>query len=58
MMGAQDFSYMLEARPGAMNWVGKGHSAGMQHPAYNFNDDVIPIGTSYWVRLIEKSMGA
>jgi len=58
MMGAEDFSYMLEARPGAMIWVGNGDSAGLHHPAYNFNDDVIPIGTSYWVRLIEKSMGA
>jgi hippurate hydrolase len=56
MMGAEDFSYMLEARPGAMIWVGNGDSAGLHHPAYNFNDDVIPIGTSYWVRLIEKSM--
>ena len=58
MMGAEDFSYMLEARPGAMIWVGNGDSAGLHHPAYNFNDDVIPIGTSYWVRLIERSMGA
>jgi hippurate hydrolase len=56
MMGGEDFSYMLEARPGAMIWVGNGDSAGLHHPAYNFNDDVIPIGTSYWVRLIEKSM--
>ena len=56
MMGAEDFSYMLEARPGAMIWVGNGDSAGLHHPAYNFNDEVIPVGTSYWVRLIEKSM--
>jgi hippurate hydrolase len=56
MMGAEDFSYMLESRPGAMIWVGNGDSAGLHHPAYNFNDDVIPVGTSYWVRLIEKSM--
>ena len=48
--------YMLEARPGAMIWVGNGDSAGLHHPAYNFNDEVIPVGTSYWVRLIEKSM--
>jgi amidohydrolase len=58
MMGAEDFSYMLEARPGAMIWVGNGDSAGLHHPAYNFNDDVIPIGTSYWVRLAETAMAA
>jgi hippurate hydrolase len=58
MMGAEDFSYMLEARPGAMIWVGNGDSAGLHHPAYNFNDDVIPFGTSYWVRLVETAMAA
>ena len=58
MMGAEDFSYMLEARPGAMIWVGNGDSAGLHHPSYNFNDDVIPFGTSYWVRLVETAMAA
>ena len=48
VMGAEDFSFMLEARPGAFIFVGNGDSAGLHHPAYNFNDDVIPIGTSYW----------
>jgi hippurate hydrolase len=56
VMGAEDFSYMLEARPGAFIFVGNGDSAGLHHPAYNFNDDVIPIGTSYWVRLVETAM--
>jgi amidohydrolase len=56
MMGAEDFSYMLEARPGAMIWVGNGDSAGLHHPRYNFNDDVIPFGTSYWVHLVETAM--
>ena len=56
MMGAEDFSYMLEARPGAMIWVGNGDSAGLHHPAYNFNDDTIPFGTSYWIRLVENRM--
>jgi len=56
MMGAEDFSYMLEARPGAMIWVGNGDSQGLHHPSYNFNDDVIPFGTSYWVRLVENAM--
>ena len=50
VMGAEDFSFMLEARPGAFIFVGNGDSAGLHHPAYDFNDEVIPIGTSYWVQ--------
>jgi hippurate hydrolase len=56
VMGAEDFSFMLEERPGAFIFVGNGDSAGLHHPAYNFNDDVIPIGTSYWVRLVETAL--
>ena len=58
MMGGEDFSYMLEARPGAFIFVGNGDSAGLHNPAYDFNDDVIPIGSSYWVRLVERAMPA
>jgi amidohydrolase len=56
VMGAEDFSFMLEERPGAFIFVGNGPSAGLHHPAYNFNDEVIPIGTSYWVKLVETAM--
>jgi len=56
VMGGEDFSYMLEARPGAFIFLGNGNSAGLHHPGYNFNDDVIPYGTSYWVRLVETAM--
>ena len=56
MMGAEDFSYMLEARPGAFIFIGNGDSAGLHHPAYNFNDEVIPFGTSYWVKLVETAL--
>jgi hippurate hydrolase len=56
VMGAEDFSFMLQARPGAFIFVGNGDSAGLHHPAYNFNDEVIPIGTSYWVRLVETAL--
>ena len=56
MMGAEDFSFMLNARPGAFIWIGNGASAGLHHPAYNFNDDVIPFGTSYWVKLVETAL--
>ena len=44
LMGGEDFSFMLEARPGAFIFIGNGDSAGLHHPAYDFNDDVIPVG--------------
>jgi hippurate hydrolase len=56
MMGGEDFSFMLNERPGAFIWVGNGDSAGLHHPAYNFNDDAIPFGTSYWVKLVETAL--
>ena len=57
-LGGEDFSYMLESRPGAMIFIGNGESAGLHHPEYDFNDDIIPIGCSYWARLVEKSLAA
>jgi amidohydrolase len=56
MMGAEDFSFMLEARPGAFIFIGNGASAGLHHPEYNFNDDIIAHGVSYWVRLVETAL--
>jgi len=58
VMGAEDFSFMLEARPGAFIFVGNGASAGLHHPAYDFNDETIRFGTSYWVKLVESAMPA
>jgi hippurate hydrolase len=58
MMGAEDFAYMLEARPGAFIFIGNGDSAGLHHPAYNFNDEAIQFGTSYWIRLVETTLAA
>jgi hippurate hydrolase len=58
VMGGEDFSYMLEARPGAFIFVGNGDTAGLHNPAYDFNDDAIPVGCSYWVRLVETGMPA
>ena len=57
VMGAEDFSFMLEARPGAFIFIGNGASEGLHHPAYDFNDEIIPVGSSYWVRLVEKALG-
>jgi len=56
VMGGEDFSFMLQKRPGAMIWVGNGDTAGVHHPDYDFNDEAIPFGTSYWVRLAETRM--
>ena len=58
VMGAEDFSFMLNARPGAFIFVGNGESAGLHHPSYNFNDAAIPFGTSYWVKLVETALPA
>ncbi len=58
VMGAEDFSFMLNARPGAFIFIGNGDSAGLHHPAYNFNDEAIPFGTSYWVKLVETALAA
>ena len=57
-MGGEDFAYMLEARPGAFIFVGNGDSAGLHHPAYDFNDEAIPAGVSFWARLVETAMPA
>ncbi|KAF0231596.1 MAG: hippurate [Beijerinckiaceae bacterium] len=57
-MGGEDFSYMLEARPGAFIFIGNGDSAGLHHPAYDFNDDVLPVGIQYWSDLAQAATKA
>ncbi|MVO14244.1 M20 aminoacylase family protein [Parasedimentitalea huanghaiensis] len=54
-MGAEDFSYMLQARPGAYLFLGQGDGAGLHHPKYNFNDEIAPIGASFFARLVERA---
>ena len=56
VMGGEDFSYMLLERPGAFIFAGNGDSAGLHNPSYDFNDELIPYGISYWVRLAEKAL--
>jgi amidohydrolase len=58
LMGGEDFSYMLEARPGAFIFIGNGDTANLHHPAYDFNDEAIPHGVSYWVKLAETALAA
>ncbi len=53
IMGGEDFAYMLEERPGAYILVGNGDTAGVHHPEYDFNDEAIPAGCSYWAEVVE-----
>ena len=58
IMPAEDFSYMLEARPGAYIFLGNGDTAQCHHPAYNFSDEAIPAGCSWFAELVERRMPA
>lgn len=58
MMGGEDFSYMLNEKPGAYIFVGNGDTAMVHHPAYNFNDDAIPAGSSWYAGMVESRMPA
>ncbi len=58
MMGGEDFSYMLNERPGAYIWVGNGDTAMVHHPAYNFNDEAIPAGSSWYAGMVEARLPA
>lgn len=56
-MGGEDFSFMLEERPGAYIFIGNGESAGLHHPAYDFNDAIIPTGIQFWTNLARARAG-
>ncbi|WP_420858549.1 M20 aminoacylase family protein [Marivivens marinus] len=58
IMGGEDFAYMLEERPGAYILVGNGDTAMVHHPEYNFNDEAIPAGCSWWAGIVEQRMPA
>ncbi|WP_300055842.1 M20 aminoacylase family protein [uncultured Roseobacter sp.] len=58
VMGGEDFAFMLEERPGAYILVGNGPSAAVHHPEYNFNDDAIPAGCSWWAEIVEQRLPA
>ncbi len=57
-MGAEDFSYMLEERPGAYVFLGQGDTAGLHHQEYDFNDEIAPVGASFFVKLVETAQPA
>lgn len=58
LMGGEDFSYMLEKRPGAYIFMGNGDTPSCHHPAYDFDDEGIPYGVSLWAKLVETAMPA
>ena len=67
-MGSEDFAFMLKVRPGAYVFIGNGdgthratgHGLGpcmLHNPSYDFNDELIPLGATFWIRLVEKYLG-
>ncbi|MFT6223924.1 MAG: hippurate hydrolase [Paracoccaceae bacterium] len=54
--GGEDFAFMLQACPGAYIQIGNGPSAQLHHPEYDFNDDIIPMGCSFWAEIAETRM--
>src|SRR5690606_14460471 len=60
-MGADDFAFMLQERPGRYIWLGNGPADGgrvLHSPNYDFNDDILPIGVAYWAALVERALPA
>ncbi|MBI3708760.1 MAG: amidohydrolase [Proteobacteria bacterium] len=58
-MGAEDFAFMLQAKPGCYVWIGNGEGEGgcmLHNPNYDFNDAILPLGASFWARLAERSL--
>jgi hippurate hydrolase len=55
-MGSEDFAFMLEAKPGAYVFLGNGAGPSLHNPRYDFNDDVLPIGASFWATLVEQNL--
>lgn len=58
-MGAEDFAFMLQQKPGCYLWIGNGSSDGsclLHNPHYDFNDEILPLGAAYWVKLVENEL--
>ena len=56
-MGSEDFAYMLQEKPGSYIWIGNGDGEGscmVHNPGYDFNDEILPIGATYWVKMAEE----
>lgn len=58
-MGSEDFAFMLQQKPGCYIWLGNGPGADgclLHNPHYDFNDEILPVGASYWVKLVEMQL--
>ena len=56
-MGSEDFAFMLQRRPGSYVWIGNGTAShGLHHPSYDFNDEILTLGATYWARLVETAL--
>ena len=58
-MGSEDFAFMLQEKPGCYIWIGNGSSENsclLHNPHYDFNDDILPVGAAYWVKLVEMKL--
>ncbi|MEO0359147.1 MAG: M20/M25/M40 family metallo-hydrolase, partial [Pseudomonadota bacterium] len=55
-MGAEDFAYMLNARPGCYLYLGQGDGPPLHNPAFDFNDDAAPFGASFFARVVERAL--
>jgi amidohydrolase len=53
-MGGEDFAFLLQKRPGSYVWIGNGETASLHNSSYDFNDEILPVGASYWARLVER----
>jgi hippurate hydrolase len=53
-MGSEDFAFMLQEKPGSYVWIGNGGNANLHNPGYDFNDEILTLGASYWARLVER----
>jgi hippurate hydrolase len=59
-MGSEDFAFMLQEKPGCYIWIGNGSSENsclLHNPHYDFNDDLLPVGAAYWIKLVETVLG-
>ena len=57
VMGSEDFAFMLQEKPGAYIMIGAGEGAPVHNPHYDFNDELLPIGATYWVNLVTDQLG-
>jgi hippurate hydrolase len=59
-MGSEDFAFMLQEKSGCYVWIGNSSSKNsclLHNPHYDFNDEILPVGTAYWVKLVETVLG-